>query len=603
MDDNKNLITFLVLSMLIFLIWSTMGQRRATEIREEAAKQEQLENNPGLQIQEKEPEPVVLQSRETVLSSADDTRIKIETPSLSGSFRVQGTRFDDISLKNYNQTIEDGSENVVLLSPFGAEDAAFISDNWVLADKGTGSDTPWQVVSGSTLSPGSDIVLRHNGEGFRVNRTVSIDDDFMITLDDKITNTTGSNINMTRQGLAKQYGIPRNDGGDARDLSFILHQGAIAIVDSTEEKLAYGDFEDELEAAHSGQAGWAGLTSKYWLSAAIAPQGQNITARFKYKNENNSQIFESGYTSEVITITPGVTIDSTGYIFAGAKDRKTLVRYEAELGIDRLERAINYGRLRWFSRPFTQLLSVFAGWVGNFGLAIIMLTTLIKLVLFPLFNRQYASQAKMKQLAPKQKRLQEVYKDDRMKLQQEVMKLYKEAGVNPLSGCLPIIPTIFVFFALYKTVFINIDLRHAPFFGWIQDLSARDPLSVLNGFGTMPWEGIPPGLLSFLAIGPLAILYGISMAMTFSLSSAQTPSSGNEMMEMQMKIFKWMPWIFMFILAPFAAGLLIYWIWNNLLSFIQQYYITRKYNVETSFDRFFSRKKGPKKDGDSAKTD
>ena len=203
-------------------------------------------------------------------------------------------------------------------------------------------------------------------------------------------------------------------------------------------------------------------------------------------------------------------------------------------------------------------------------------------------------QAKMKKVAPKQKQLQERYKDDRTKLQQEMMKLYRTEGVNPLSGCLPIIPTIFIFFALYKTVFINVELRHAPFFGWIQDLSARDPLSVLNGFGMLPWDGMQTvGIVSFFAIGPLAILYGLSMAITFSLSSAQPMSGGegmaNEMAQMQMKIFKWMPWIFMFILAPFAAGLLVYWVWNNILSILQQYYITRKYEVETGLDRFFAR--------------
>ena len=588
MEDNKNLITFLVLSMLIFLTWSTMGQNRAAEIREQAAKQEQSELKNGPSAVVETIEPIELQPRETVISSGQ--RIKIDTPSLKGSFLLEGSRFDDISLMKYNQTVEDGSDNVVLMSPEGSPQAAYISDNWVLANKGAGTNTAWAVVSGSTLTPESNVVLQHTGEGFRVERTISVDNEFLITLDDKITNTSSANVQLTRQGLARQHGIPRDDD-DARDLSFILHQGAIAIVDTREEILAYGDFEDELEATHAGTAGWTGFTSKYWLSANIAPQGQNIFARFKYKNENNSQIFESGYTTENITITPGVTIDSTGYIFAGAKNRATLMKYEEEFKIAELERAINYGVLRWFTRPFTWLISVFAGWVGNYGLAIIMLTTLIKLVLFPLFNKQYASQAKMKKLAPKQKRLQEKYKDDRVKLQQEVMKLYREAGANPLAGCLPIIPTIFVFFALYKTVFINVELRHAPFFGWIQDLSARDPLSVLNGFGSMPWDGMQSaGLLSFLAIGPLAILYGISMAMTFSLSSTQAPSGDNEMVQMQMKIFKWMPWIFMFILAPFAAGLLIYWIWNNLLSFVQQLYITRKHGVETAFDRFFKKK-------------
>ena len=598
MDEQKNLITFLVLSMLIFLVWSTMGQQRAEEIREQAAKEQQFEQEQAETVAAATPEPVELLPRETVISSGQ--RIDIETPSLTGSFLVQGSRFDDITLKNYNQTIEEDSPNVILLTPQGSENAAYISDNWVLEERGTGINSDWTVVSGSKLTPDSPVVLRLDGEGFRIDRTISIDDRYMITLDDKVTNTSGANISITRRGLARQHGIPKSDG-DARDLSFILHQGAVAIVDGVQEQLAYGDFEDQIETTYSGAAGWTGLTDKYWLSAAIAPQGQNILAKFKYRNENNSRIFESGYITETITITPGVTIDSKGFIFAGAKNRDVLISYEDDLGIAELERAIDYGILRLFTRPFTWLISLFAGWVGNFGLAIIMLTTLIKLVLFPLFNKQYASQAKMKQLAPKQKRLQEVYKDDRAKMQQEVMKLYREAGVNPLSGCLPIIPTIFIFFALYKTVFIHVELRHAPFFGWIQDLSARDPLSVINGFGILPWDGMQSaGLLSFFAIGPLAILYGISMAMTFSLSSAQTPSSGNEMMEMQMKIFKWMPWIFMFILAPFAAGLLIYWIWNNVLSFVQQYYITRKYNVETSFDRFFSRKKEPAEGGDDA---
>jgi len=216
-----------------------------------------------------------------------------------------------------------------------------------------------------------------------------------------------------------------------------------------------------------------------------------------------------------------------------------------------------------------------------------------------MFNKQYASMAKMKKISPKQKRLQELYKDDRMKQQQEVMALYRKEGVNPMAGCLPIIPTIFIFFALYKTVFINVELRHAPFFGWIQDLSARDPLSILNGFGALPWDS--PAGLGFLAIGPLAIIYGITMAMTFTLSSSQAsmPSAGGgsaqDIMEIQKKMFKFMPWIFMFILAPFATGLLIYWVWNNVLSFLQQYVITRKHNVDTPFDEFFRKITGKKK--------
>jgi len=592
MEDQKNLITFLVLSMLIFLIWSTMGANKATEIREETALNERLEEEVQPEIK-----PVVLQPRETVINSGQ--RIDINTPALEGSFLVQGSRFDNISLKKHKQTIDKDSPNIILLSPEGAEQAAYISDNWAIEERGTGVNAQWAVVSGDELTPDSQIVMRHQGEGFTVQRTISIDDQYLITLDDVVTNTSGQNVVLNRNALARQHGIPKGDG-DARDVSFILHQGAIAIVDEKQEQLPYKKFEDQREASFNGTGGWAGLTDKYWLSAAIAPQGKNITAKFKYRNINDSQIFESGYKTEALTLTPGTSVESKGYIFAGAKDRATLLKYQKEQGIAEMERAIDWGRLRILTRPFNWLISVFAGIFGNYGVAIIALTTMIKLVLFPLFNKQYASTAKMKKVAPKQKRLQELYKDDRLKLQQEMMALYRKEGVNPMAGCLPIIPTIFVFFALYKTVFINVELRHAPFFGWIQDLSARDPLSFLNGFGALPWEGIPPGLLGFLAIGPLALFYGISMAMTFSLSSAQTPgAANNEMMQMQMKIFKWMPWIFMFVLAPFAAGLLIYWIWNNVLSFIQQYYITRKYDVETSFDRFFDRLLGKGK----AKTD
>ncbi len=603
MDDQKNLITFLLLSMMIFLIWGMFGSNKADQIREQAEVDQKFEQEQ--QAQENNPDkPVELKPRAELINAGQ--RITIDTPSLEGSFLVQGSRFDNISLKKYKKTLDKDSGNVVLLTPEGAEQAAYIYDNWVKEDGGTGANAPWALISGDVLSPDSNIVMRHTGEGFTVDRTVSVDDRYLITLKDVVTNTSSGEINLVRKGLARQHGIPKGDG-DARDISFILHQGAIAIVDKEQVQLPYKKFEDRREVTHVGQGGWAGLTDKYWLSAAIAPQEKNITAKFKYRNVNDSVIFESGYATEAFTLTPGASINSIGHIFAGAKDRKTLRKYERTVkndndqivfkGIAQMERAIDWGRLRLLTRPFNAAISWFHSLVGNYGVAIILLTTLIKLVLFPMFNKQYASQAKMKKVAPKQKQLQERYKDDRVKLQQEVMKLYRSEGVNPMAGCLPIIPTIFIFFALYKTVFINVELRHAPFFGWIQDLSARDPLSMLNGFGILPWNSMSEvPIASFFAIGPLAILYGITMAMTFSMSTAQAPTAGegaaNEMMQMQMKIFKWMPWIFMFVLAPFAAGLLIYWVWNNILSVAQQYYITRKYNVETGFDRFLARLRG-----------
>ena len=598
MEDNKNLVTFIILSTMIFLIWMVFGSNQAELAKEQAAQQAVVDQADG----EIAPEPVELKPQGSIVGSG--TRINIDTPSINGSFLVEGSRFDKLTLLNYNKTLDPDSGNVILLSPEGTENAAYISDNWALEDKGTGAKTPWTLVSGKTLTPDSNIVLEYQNESFQVQRTISVDDKYLITLADNVTNISTGEINLIRRGQARQHGIPKGDG-DARDISFILHQGAVAILDNEKVQLKYKNFEKEREVTHSGVGGWAGLTDKYWLSAAVAPQGKNVSVKFKYRNVNDSQIFESGYATESLTLTPGATITSVGHIFAGAKDRQTLAGYEKSItdtngkvvfqGISELEYAIDWGRLGLLTRPMNWLISLFAGWVGNYGLAIIMLTTLIKLVLFPLFNKQYAMQAKMKKLAPKQKKLQERYKDDKQKLQQEMLQLYRTEGANPLSGCLPIIPTIFIFFALYKTVFINVELRHAPFFGWIQDLSARDPLSALNGFGLLPWDGLQNvWLASIFAIGPLAILYGITMAMTFSLSSAQAPTSGgegmaNEMAQMQKKIFKWMPWIFMFVLAPFAAGLLIYWVWNNILSILQQYYITRKYKVETPFDRLLGR--------------
>jgi len=335
------------------------------------------------------------------------------------------------------------------------------------------------------------------------------------------------------------------------------------------------------------------LTDKYWLQATVPPQGKQAEVGFDYKVINDRAVYETNYATSSTTLTAGASIESVGYVFVGAKDRTTLLSYQNDIGISEFERAIDWGALRILTRPMTWALSKLGFALGNFGIGIMVLTLILKIFMFPLFNKQYASQAKMKKVQPKLKKIQALYKDDRAKLQQEMMKLYKKEGVNPMAGCLPIIPTIFIFFALYKSVFINVDMRHAPFFGWIKDLSAKDPLSVLNGFGALPWDPVPFGM-AFLAIGPLAILYGITMALMQTLTpmpgAGMAPAKKGDApdpMAMQAKIFKWMPWFFMFILAPFAAGLLVYWVWNNILSFAQQYYITRKFKVDTPIDKFF----------------
>jgi YidC/Oxa1 family membrane protein insertase len=317
------------------------------------------------------------------------------------------------------------------------------------------------------------------------------------------------------------------------------------------------------------------------LSAAIAPQGQQMDANYSMNVRDNQKVFEAAYELAPMQISPGTSIQSIGYIFAGPKNTSLLSEY-TEQGIARMDLAVDYGRLGLLTKPMSWGLTKLGNMTGNFGVGILILTLIVKIVLFPLNNKSYSSMAKMKAVAPKVEKMKKRYGDDRMKLQQEMMALYKKEGVNPAAGCLPMIPQMFVFFALYKSLFITLEIRHAPFFGWIKDLSAKDPLSILNGFGLFPWDAVPIGILSFLAIGPLALMYGISMAATQVLNQAPTD-------KMQARIFQFMPLIFMFILAPFAAGLLVYWVWSNVLTFIQQYIITRKFGVETPLDRFFNK--------------
>ena len=570
MEDQKNFIAALVLSGLVMLgYWYFFAKPLAEDMKE----QQQIEQS-QVEAQVDTPEIAPLQARETVIQSGQ--RITIDSASITGSFLVEGSRFDDVSMKKYKETVDADSGLKVMLTPEGSGHAAYIFDNWTAVNGGSGVNTPWSVVSGSTLSETTPVVLAHEADGFRVERTVSIDDRYLITLDDKVTNTSGSDLTITRKGASRQHGLPN-------DLTnfFILQEGPVAILDGNLWDMKYKKLKKERTAVKVGESGWVGLTDKYWLSAAVAPQGMPMTANFDYKLVNNEEVYETAYTLDDVTLTPGATIESKGFIFVGAKDRDVLLKYQNEVGISEMERAIDWGFLRILTRPMTWALSTLGNKIGNFGLGIMALTFLIKVLMFPLFNKQYESQAKMKKLQPKLKKIQTLYKDDRAKLQQEMMAMYKKEGANPAAGCLPIIPTIFIFFALYKTVLINVELRHAPFFGWMTDLSAREPISILNGFGIFPWDPIPLEFLSFFAIGPLALLYGVTMALMYTL----TPQGAGD--PMQQKIFKFMPWIFMFILAPFAMGLLVYWVWNNILSFLQQYYITRKFKVDTPVDAFF----------------
>ena len=587
MDDQKNFFMAMFLSGLVLLgYWFFVGKPMAEQARNKAL----LEAEQAAVEQPVEAAPKPIESREVLVARGN--RIQINSPSFTGSFLTTGSRFDDIALKNYDKTLDSSEGLVNLLSPEGAESSAYVMDNWTNANGGTGADTPWAVISGTTLTASTPVILGYEANGLSFERTITVDDKFLITLSDKITNTSSGEKEIIRKGVARQHTLP-----EGLTNFFILQEGPISIVDNKYHDMKYKGLSKKGSYRETGESGWVGLTDKYWLLGSIAPQGKSMTANYTYRTINDQPVYEVSYGLNPTTITAGATIESVGHIYVGAKERALLKSYETDLGLAQMERAIDWGFMGIFVKPISWALSKLGALFGNYGLGILALTLIIKIFLFPLFNKQYESQAKMKKVSPKLKKIQERYKDDRMKLQQEMMGLYKKEGVNPAAGCLPIIPTIFVFFSLYKSVFINIDLRHQPFFGWIRDLSAKDPLSILNGFGALPWDAVPLPFLGFFAIGPLALMYGITMALMYTLTP-QNPGGG-EQAEMMAKMMKFMPWIFMFILAPFAAGLLVYWVWNNVLSFAQQYYITRKFKVDTPVDAFFRKITGKEKPASS----
>ena len=574
MDDQRRFILAMVLSASVFMAYWFFFVAPTQQAAEADARAE-IERLATEQPVATAPAAPTPQPREVLVATG--SRIDIDAPGIRGSLLTTGSRLDDITLNEYDKTLNPEDGQFELLSPPGGERAALVADNWTLPGMATdplGLETPWALVSGTTLTPSTPVVLQTSIGGVDVTRTLSIDDHFLITADDQLTNNSAQPVTLTRRGVARTINLPK----DLLNF-FIIQEGPVSVQDDSYHDQTFKKTAKE-SWTNSGAAGWAGMTDRYWLHAAIAPQNGNTTINYDYSLIDGQGVWDAAYTTDAMTLTPGASMSSTGYLYAGAKERPVLEAYEKDLGIIGMSRAIDWGAMGLLVRPIMWLLSWLGNALGNYGLGILALTFIIKLLMFPLFNKQYQSQAKMKKVMPKVKKLQERYKDDRMKLQQEMMAIYKKEGVNPAAGCLPIIPTIFVFFALYKAVFIDIDLRHAPFIGYIDDLSAAEPISILNGFGFFPNDPRPGGILAFIALGPLAFLYGATMSLMYML----TPPTGDPT---QAKIFKLMPWLFMFILASFPSGLLLYWCWNNVLSFMQQWVITKRNNVDTPIDAFF----------------
>ena len=553
MDNQRNLIIAVVLSAILLFGFDFVMRTYYPEPEEAPANMASREDAPVARVDgEITPDAPVVRDLDTELATTG--RVAIDAPEIAGSINPVGARVDDITLKTHRQTVEEGSGPIRLFAPGGTDIQQFAQFGWV----GEGvtvpdAQTPWQVVEGGELTQETPVTLAwDNGQGQEFRLTFRVDEHYMFDVTQSVANTGDGSIAL------RPYAFVSRTSANASPSTFTVHSGPIAEGNgSVNFDWDYEDVAEEGPVNLSGSTQWLGFTDIYWMSALVADEASAAEGTFR---STGTDTFRADLIYDAVTVPAGETVSRTTRLFAGAKESAVLDQYEDQ-GVERFGLAIDWGWFRFIAWPMWQVLIFLFGLVGNFGVAIICLTLIIRLLLFPIAQKQFHSMAQMRAVQPKMKALQERYKDDKQQLQQEMAKLYKEEKVNPLAGCLPIFVQIPIFFALYKVLLLAIEMRHEPFFGWLRDLSAPDPATILNLFGLLPFD--PPG---FLAIGVLAVLLGFTMWLQFKLNPAA-------MDPMQQQIFMLMPWILMFVMAPFAAGLLLYWISNNILTLAQQWYL------------------------------
>ena len=501
----------------------------------------------------------------TGVSPAQQPRVRIDAPHVTGSIRIAGARFDDIQLTKHRETTDSNSPPVTLLAAQGTPNPYFAEFGWVSATQGVvvpGADTVW-TPDRQTLTVQQPVTFSwDNGQGLRFERRVAIDDEYMFQITQRVVNTGAAAIALHPFGLISRHGTPATAG------FYILHEGPIGVLNGTLQEHSYDDLKKQKAIEKKATTGWFGLTDKYWLVALVPNSDKEKTTRFSHTGTNGGERYQVDYLEPAVSVAPGASIEVSNRFFAGAKEVRLLDRYASEFNIERFDFAVDWGWFRFLTKPIFIALDWFNRLLGNFGLAILALTVIIKLLFFPLANKSYTAMSKMKLLQPEMEKLREKYGNDRQKMSQELMGLYKKHGANPMAGCLPIIIQIPVFFALYKVLFVTIEMRHAPFYGWIRDLSAYDPTSVFNLFGLLPW-GAPEVYLLGGTLGAWPIIMGATMFIQQRLNP-QPPDP------VQAKIFLLMPFFFTFLLATFPAGLVIYWAWNNVLSVAQQWVIMKR---------------------------
>jgi YidC/Oxa1 family membrane protein insertase len=606
MTDNRNTILAVILSGLVLIGWQyffnipQLEKQRAQQAQSELAKPAPSPGTPaGSPGTPATPQagatpapsapgatqpastPVVV-SRDVAISATP--RIKIETPRVSGSISLKGARIDDLALTQFRTTVDPKSPAIVLFSPSGSATPYYAEFGWVAAAGSTvrlpDQNTLWQQEGSGSLAPNSPVILKYdNGDGLTFRRTISVDERYLFTVKDDVTNIGNAPVTLYPFALISRHGTPHVEG------YYILHEGLIGYLgDQGLQEYGYKKIDDDKVKTFKVTNGWLGITDKYWASALLPDTSAQLQARFSSNLVGAVRTYQTDYLQDAQTIAIGGTGSSNARLFAGAKEASVvginfplagLGGYNHQLGLNHFDLLIDWGWFHFITKPMFLALDFFYRLVGNFGVAILLVTVLVKILFFPLANKSYASMAKMKSVQPQLAALKERFPDDKVKQQQEMMEIYKKEKINPVAGCLPVLLQIPVFFSLYKVLFVTIEMRHAPFYGWIKDLSAPDPTSLFNLFGLIPWDPMTlgPVIGPYLMLGVWPIIMGITM--WFQMKLNPTPPDPTQKM-----IFDWMPLIFTFMLASFPAGLVIYWAWNNLLSVLQQSYIMRRNGVK-----------------------
>ena len=558
MENQKNLFLAILISMaIIFAFQLLVPQPERAPVSENDTLEENL-----VDLSIKSSTSQVMIERNEVINSS--SRVTFDNSKIKGSINLQGGVIDDLVLEEFRETLDPSSDLIEFLNPEGSKDTYYLDVGWVSSDSTIelpNSKSVWKADKNS-IDINEPVKLSwKNSQNITFEKIISLDENYLFNVDQRVINNSNKSFDLFPYGLSKRQGVPEMQN------FFILHEGPLSITDGVLEEYDYDDLKEKKKIKLSSIGGWIGMTDKYWQTAIIPNQNEPIQQTYKYSFAENIDNFQTDVVGDKIAVSNGASVSHNFKLFAGPKIVSVIDKYMEEYGIQEFDRSVDFGWFYFLTKPIFNVLQFIFGYVGNFGWSIIVFTMLMRICFFPLAQQSFKSMAKMKKLGPEMQRLKEQYGDDRAGMQKEMMALYKREKANPIAGCLPILLQIPVFFALYKVLFVTIEMRHAPFIGWIHDLSAPDPLGLLTLFGFFDWN--VPGILQLFNIGIWPILMGISMFLQQKLNPAPVD-------KMQAKIFMFLPIVFTFVLGGFAAGLVIYWTTNNVLSMAQQYVIQRK---------------------------